>query len=315
MKGIIKFLHGAPLSFDFTDDCTASTEYQAKKGYEKYFIYRSPKPDGKGRSPIAVSVIENNYQSYGYIGDPDVESKLLQSIYSLLWPEIKERKSEYLVNRGGWIYSDTLISVQTTLNNYIRKEMPEVLKKEGVKRISNNICIQLYGTDPLFRKLLNKNEDLSHFIAIYHTLGNYLPVCCGFNIARSGYYGSHDYWDLTLMKIKEYYDATKAAQSGFGDFLTSPELKLLQLLHCNSEVVSCCQWLNSFERWENFIEQNLLQDFVDTDNQPIPLCKGHSWECPQVLDFNDFFKNGWQIVEKRGVRMIKMLEKRVLESV
>ena len=84
MKNITDYLQNDPLHYDFTDDCTESTEYQAKKGYEKYFIYRCPKPDGKEIYPIAVSVMEKNYQLYGKIGDPDSESKLLQNIYSHL---------------------------------------------------------------------------------------------------------------------------------------------------------------------------------------------------------------------------------------
>lgn len=314
MKNITDYLQNDPLHYDFTDDCTESTEYQAKKGYEKYFIYRCPKPDGKEIYPIAVSVMEKNYQLYGKIGDPDSESKLLQNIYSHLWPEIKELKSEYMVNSNSWIYSDAMISIQTTLNNYIGRKMPEVFKKYGVKKVSNKMCIELYETDSAFRKLLDKSEDLSHVIAAYHTLGNYIPVCCGFNIARSGYYGSYDYWDLTLMKIKEYYDI-RAAQSGSGDFLNSPEVKIMQLLHCDREVVSCCKWLNSYDGWKDFINKNFLQDFVDVNNRPIPLCKGHSWEYPQVQDFDEFFKNTWQIIEKRSARMIEMLEKKVFKAI
>lgn len=309
MKNITDYLQNDPLHYDFTDDCTESKEYQAKKGYEKYFIYRSPKPDGKEIYPIALSVMEKNYQLYGKIGDPDSESKLLQNIYSLLWPEIKELKSEYMMNSNGWIYSDAMISIQTTLNSYIGRKMPEVFKKYGVKRASNKMCIELYETDPVFRKLLNESEDLANLIAAYHTLGNYLPVCCGFNIARSGYYGTHDYFDLTLTKIKEYYDA-RAAQNGFTDFLKSSEAKIMQLLHCEREVVSCYNWLNSFDGWRDFIQKNFLQDFVDASNQPILLCKGHSWEYPQVQDFDEFFKNSWQIIEKRSRRMIEALKKK-----
>ncbi len=310
MKTIKEYLQDKPLHYDFSNDCTESVEYQAKTGYDKYFIYRSPKPKEKEVYPITVSVIEKNFKLYGHIGDPDSESSLLQNIYSLLWPEIKEQKKEYMVNKSEWTYSDTMISVQTTLNNYVGKQLPEVFKKYGVKRISNKMCIELYESDSAFRKLLDESEDLAHFINVYHTLGNYIPVSFGFNIARSGFCGSYDYWDLTLMKIKEYYDA-KIAQSGYGEFLVIPELKIMELLHCDREVICCCKWLNSFEGgWEDFINQNFLQDFVDANNQPIPLCKGHSWDCPQVQNFDEFFKNSWQCIEKRSGRMIEMLKKK-----
>lgn len=313
MNNLIDYLQNDPLHYDFTDDCTDHPEYQRKKGYDKYFIYRCPKPEGKGIYPAADTVIEDNYQRYGKIGDPDSESKLLQNIYTQLWPEIKEQESEYRINNKNWIYSDTVISIQTTLNNYIGKEMPELLKEYGVKRVSNKMCIELYETNPTLKELLNKSEDLLHLVTVYHTLGNYIPVCYGFNMARSGYYGSHDYWDLTLMKIKEYYDK-RAVQSGFQDLRCRPEVKIMELLHCDRGLICCYQWLNRYEDWKDFINKNFLQDFVDIDDRPIPLCKGHSWEEPQVKNFEEFFKNSWQIIEKRSARMIKMLEKKVCKT-
>lgn len=80
--------------------------------------------------------------------------------------------------------------------------MPEVLKQYGVKKVSSKMCIELFESNASFRKLLENNENLLRFIADYHTCGNLIPVPYGFNAARSGYFGSHDYWDLTLMKIK-----------------------------------------------------------------------------------------------------------------
>lgn len=297
-----------PLHYDFTNDCTESVDYQKKKGYSKFFIYkshRSKKPEGSEIYPIAASVIEKNFELYGNIGDPDTESRLLQTIYSVLWPEIKEKKGEYMVNRG-WICSDTMTSVQTTLNAFIGSRMPEVLEQYGVNRVSNKMCIELYRTNRSFRKMLKSSENLLHFIEVYHTVGNFLPVPKGFNVARSGYFGSHDYWDLTLMKIKEYYD-TKAAVGGFGDPFMNPAIKVMELLHCSNEVICCCRWLNSFAGWEDFICKNFLQDFVDEDNQPIPLCTGHSWDCTQILDFDEFFKTCWQCIEKRSIRIIERL--------
>ena len=310
MKMITEYLQNDPVSYDFSDDCTENAAYQEKKGYEKYFIYRSPQPDGKEIYPIAASVIEKNYQLYGKVGDPDVKSSLLQSIYSLLWPEIREEKSGYMMYQG-WICSDTMTSCQSVLNSYVKSRMPEVLERYDAKNVSSLMCIELYEADAAFKKLLEESEDLEHFIAVYHTLGNYLPVPCGFNKARSGYYGSHDSWDLTLMKIKEYYDARKETSSHSGELSACPpEIKLMELLHCNREIISCYQWLNGFAGWEDFIAKNFLQDFVGKDYQPIPFCKDHSWKCPQISDdnFDEFFRNAWQMIEKRSRRMIEEIE-------
>lgn len=84
METITEYLQNNPVYYDFSDDCTESAAYREKKGYEKYFIYCSPKPDVKEIYPAAASAIEKNYQLYGKVGDPDTESNLLQNIYSLL---------------------------------------------------------------------------------------------------------------------------------------------------------------------------------------------------------------------------------------
>lgn len=80
-------------------------------------------------------------------------------------------------------------------------------------------------------------------------------------------------------------------------------------------VFCCCKWLDSFRGWEDFIDRNFLQDFIGADDQPVPLCKGHSWEAPQVQNFDGFFKNAWQIIEKRSLRMIEVLEKKASRSI
>ncbi len=325
METITEYLQNNPVYYDFSDDCTESAAYREKKGYEKYFIYRSPKPDVKEIYPAAASAIEKNYQLYGKVGDPDAESNLLQNIYSLLWPEIKEKKNGYMMYKDresgeDRIYSDTMTSCQTVLNSYVKSKMPEVFEKYDVKYVSVKMCIELYETDPAFKKLLEESKDLKNFIKVYHTLGNYIPVPYGFNGARSGYFGSHDSWDLTLMKIKEYYDAVKENPSNSGELFVCPsEIRIMELLHCDKEMLSCYQWLNSFAGWEDFIEKNFLQDFVGEDYQPIPFCKDHSWKRPQILDnFDEFFRNAGQMIEKRSGRMIeeiKEIEKRKRQSI
>ncbi len=41
MKTIKEYIQNDPVSYDFSDDCTQSAAYQAKKGYEKYFTQLS----------------------------------------------------------------------------------------------------------------------------------------------------------------------------------------------------------------------------------------------------------------------------------
>lgn len=311
---IAEYLQNDPVHYDFTNDCTDSADYREKTGYEKYFIYRSPKPERFPRTDgiylTAVSAIEKNYRQYGEIGDPDTESNLLQDIYTILWPDLKKGQKGYMMNKNR-ICSDTMTSCQTILNDYVERKMPDVLTKYSVKRVSNKICIALYETDPSFRELLDKSKKLKHFIDVYHTLGNYIPVPCGFNAARSGHFGSHDSWDLTLMKIKEYYDARKEIHECIGKTPASPGIKIMELLHRNGEIINCCKWLDSFAGWEDFIDKNFLQDFVGEDYQPRPFCGEHSWECPHVKNFDDFFDEASLMIEKRSEKMVEKLKERI----
>lgn len=93
MENIREFLSNDPIHYDFTHNCTSDEDYMKKKGYDKYFAYRT----------------QQN------VGDPDSCSKLLQEIYKTLWPELMNLN--YMVSNGK-IKSDTMTSVQYTLGKY-----------------------------------------------------------------------------------------------------------------------------------------------------------------------------------------------------
>lgn len=340
-RNFLKMKEEEQLRYDFTDDCTDSEahkeRYEEKKGLEKFFIYRSLgiKRNNLDKEHPVTSVIDNNLKIYGDIKDPDLASELLQDIYSHLWIEIWKNKCEYMINRKGWIYSDTMTSAQTVLNDYINnvgkfEDARSKIKEEfGPKANASTItCVWLYKNDLQFQSLLGKDKNLVDFINAYHTIGNFIPVPYGFNSARSGAYASYDYWDLTLMKIKEYYDVSKSSSGNDVTNNESAQMKIIKELLHNSdsedEIISCYRWLNSFKAWKDFIDINLLQDFVDENYQVKQLCTGHSWECPKVSDktdkneteemkekkFDEFFQNASNAIEARSNRMIAMIREK-----
>ena len=290
------FLMQDVLKFDFTHDCdyTRGSDYKQKEGYEKYFAYKTL----------------NN------VKDPDLSSELLQKIYRVLWPQLDTM--EYM--RGGkWIRSDTMTSVQHTLARYYEVMFPDEINKymdehRNQRFVSVRMCAALYDENETVKNNLKLNDDLRHFVSVYHTLGNYSPVPTGFNVSRSGvgYASDFDYWDLTLMKIKEYFDYRKEPKSKIGNDV----YQIVSLLHCEEIIVNCIQWLDGYKNWKKFIEDNFFQDYVDENWEVIPFCKGHSWEsgCNEIIDFDEFFKNAWKRIEARSERMIAALKDKLKES-
>lgn len=293
IKGIEKFLKEAPESYDFSDDCTMDESYKEKEGYDKYF----------------------EYHKNSRIGDPDLKSTLLQDIYKVLYPKLLSE--EYMISQKG-MYSDTMTSAKYTMNKFYRDKFVEDCRKyrsmvgNPRQHISILMCNNMYEQFPDVKRRLNDEENLKKFISLYHTLGNYTPVPVGFNVARSGG-GAFDYWDLTLMKIKEYYDSQNNLEV------------LKQLLRCKDEAAekNCILWLNRYHTWDEFIKCNYFQDYVEgfensdagKAGNVIPFCKGHSWECNEISDYDEFFKTVAECIEKRSKRMIRELKNKLAENV
>lgn len=282
--------------YDFSDECIKTKEYNKLKGYAKYFAYRSTESKSK---------------------DPDTNSKLLQEIYKVLWTE--ELTNEQYMRNEKWIQSDTMTSVQNTLNNYVKEKLETAAdkymdKNKEQRYISAKMCREMYENKKEIEEYgevkdkFDKDEGLEEFVSIYHTIGNYTPVPRFFNRARSGpgCESTYDYWDLTLMKIKEIY-AEKAVDNN----------QIMQLLHCkvcDEKVINCRKWLEYFKTWKNFIEQNYFQDYVDDKLEVKPFCTSHSWDNIEINNYQEFFENANNCIKLRGARIIKVLGEKLKES-
>lgn len=295
-----EFLGIESLNYDFTDDCdyTKDSNYKNMNGYAKYFAYKT----------------------LDAVKDPDSYSILLQEIYKLLWPELEQK--DFMMGKD-WIRSDTMTSVQHTLSKYFEETFPDEVKeyKSNNPRqrfVSAKMCKDMYEQFQTVSSCLESNNDLKRFISLYHTLGNFSPVPTGFNVARSGagYSSDYDYWDLTLMKIKKYFDLRKKPSSQLADDVN----QIVTLLHCEKmnnsckeTVNNCLKWLDEYDSWEEFIDKNFFQDYVDDEGEVIPFCTGHSWEngCNEIGNYEEFFKNAWNRIEARSNRMINELKKKM----
>lgn len=209
-----------------------------------------------------------------------MNSPLLQEIYGKLWGELWDQESQKWMKNGETIQADTMTSVQTTLNNVVEyKVETEEEKKIREKRkepgkyydCSLRYYLQRYklalddSSDDKsndFSHRLHKVKGLELFLSMYHTIGNFIPTPRGFNSARSGG-GDYDYWDLTLLKIKEWYEADNdiKKEKALFELLHNSKAKILQgLLDKKEEEKKLLNKLSKDKENKDIIEELILKN-------------------------------------------------------
>lgn len=306
-----------PNKYDFTDECVSKDYKEISCPVVKYCVYKAVNTTGwnKGNPqrytdgivyPAGSAFSDWAVGHYGKIVDPDSNSPLLQEIYRLLWGE-KYLAYSLLENKDGKkrIKADTMNSAQTTIN----KTMEEFRirtdcaprEKSSIKRL-----IHFYAQDGDRLSIELKNiSGLSAFLSAYHTLGNFIPT--PFNAERTA--RTKDYWDLTLRRIYKWYCAESEEDK-------NDELHNL-LLDKEHVVEKSKQWLLAFGNWDNFVETNYLQDFVNiNDNKtygaPKELWAGHFSKTllpSSAKDIEQYYTNASSWIRARGNCMVAALRK------
>lgn len=243
------------------------------------------------------------------------------------------------------LYSDTMTSAMTRFTDAMKQLIPgriteeekeaaekisciysacdgylkERSKGSGQKWWSGNFSVMVIAclSDDDRKKLFHLIESkypgeepddkspLPRLLNICHTIGNYCPVPKKFNGARSEW-GEYDYWDLTLMKIREWYLTADKLSIYERDQLLSRDL-----LHDKGDALGCMRWLECFgpgeKGWHNFVDTLLMQDYVyneddgiDQDNEKYydvkPFWSKHGWKV-------FWSKDGWKEDENRIIGM------------
>ena len=251
-------------------------------------------PDNKKISAVGRFI---KYRDIGADYDPDNSSQLLRDICDRLWKDLCSKW--FMQNNDGKILFDTMTSVQYIINSAMQLE--EVMGKEEFKgcklskkqRYSKNYMIKVYNENSAYMDKLFEKYELHKLLIVYHTVGNHCPVPRFFNAARSGYNNSeHDFWDLTLMKIKEYYDCDKSTETVsriIGD----------ELLHHSGNAIACKEWLDFFGNWKTFVDANFFNVYVDNEYNVRPFWEGHSWENTSLPQDKDGLRNAVNEIIKR----------------
>ncbi|MBR2305054.1 MAG: hypothetical protein IJ871_07980 [Ruminococcus sp.] len=225
----------------------------------------------KNKAPLDKYI---EYKRNGNTYDPDSNSNILQEIYKLLWGELCSQW--FMKKDDGMICSDNMTSAQNFVNQAMKKEnyfeeFPEC-KGTNQKNYSKQFMINVYNKHKNELTELFNEYNLNTLIRVYHTIGNYCPVPRFFNSARAGYMNAdYDFWDLTLMKIKEYYDAERDPKE---------ESRIIydELFKTKKNPLPCKAWLDYFGSWESFVDRNYFGSFVDDDYNVIPFWEGHIWK-------------------------------------
>lgn len=261
------------------------------------------------------------YLAYG-LGEKGWKIRKYYSKYQL-----KKPKTEGI----DWVLcGDTMNSYATSVRGYIRDIWKpgnkEKMKDEEIldeKGYVNSAFEENYWEDVIlrhdgyFRNVLPRSAQ--EYIRLNHTIGNFIPV--PFISAQGGQFNSprgigpsNDYWDLALLAIYHYYHKDFSIKA-------YPSFALRCLLGDTANVRLCQDWLDSFEgavgeeKWNRFVEQNFLQNFVK-DGMPLPLWEGHftGEVMPKNEEhYNDFFTNASSWIAARGETIAKKI-KEVLKN-
>lgn len=263
---------------------------------------------------------------------------LMQLIYKKLW------------DKGDSLIGDTMNSGKTTLNLLIKKELvdteqidlttaiDDLIKKKRqpwsiwktVSQYSHDLGLIQYheGEEIIIKKALEKREkiegtireelkkykDVERFLGAVYTIGNFIPVPKIFN-NRRGFNNCYikDYWDLTLKCIYDWYDASSRDKA---------QSFLAKLLNYNDNGIRVCSdWLGDFGRWDDFVEQNFLQDYTERQERPYgrpnEFWDGHFDGVPLPVthrQFEDFFTHATDCITARSERMARAFGKKLQQK-
>ena len=317
----------APDRYDFSND-GANGEYHKLDNFrndlEKFFAYmalgRTYKREEEDIMKYGADYSQKCKERYTGVKDPDSGSTLLREIYSELWDESNLR---YCRKEEGIIQGETMNTPNTTLDvwyKFVEEIIPMyknerervILSSGGRQRISIRYILSRYIKDTRGQsELFDKVEGMRFFVSIYHTLGNFIPVPADCNAPRGfNNHKIHDYWDLTLKIIYDYY---VCGEDNIKDIVGESRSVLYK------------QWLDSFREddskkgsWKCFVEKNYLQDFVDGYDadggygMPKELWEGHFTGeiLPAKMEqIEQFYVNASSFITARSTRMLLKLRK------
>lgn len=190
-------------------------------------------------------------------------------------------------------------------------------------------------------------KEALEFIDVYHTPGNFwiLPYIEGISVnCDRGIGAAKDYFDLFLLAIYQYYSCIEGRKVEYENInlikVMNNKEKVVRFFEvylkafimnkqetctinpCGIDKIASKKDKNKVLGWNEFIENNYLQDYVEVDlegnyGMPKELWCGHFDMFNSTLfpypttksQFTEFWKNATEIIRKRGHRIYNVLHK------
>lgn len=298
-----------PEEYDFKLEGANALFGKVDNALERYLLHKSTVCMGSKYYPAMDLFIREDMRLFGLQKKFDCDrAELTREIYAKLWGNVHFSWDK------PFIYGETMTSIQAMLNILVEIDEKDFEQKYRNKHWSKYMSmvhvLNLYYSDPDF---LNRLNDISPSIHVFansvHTIGNFVPVPPGFNVARSKY----DYWDLTLVKIREWYFENDPDEKNaiLSVLLEKARNKKTDKENCKIWLSLCGKGMDGMEGWKNFISTNYMHDFVAGDEaMPIMFYENHSWIEPIPTtedDLNKIFDKCSELIYKRSQRMVDEL--------
>lgn len=261
--------------------------------------------------------------------DVSLFSMLIYAIaYSLSDAKIESQieGDKYYLRKSGIEYiGDTMNSYATCVRGYLRIFNKNQNIYEANSKVLKNVYSNISENDywdacvldnyEYFDKLVP--EKIKMYLFMNHTIGNFIPVPKHFNAPRST--KNLDYWDSALYGIYRWF-----CEFENGDHKSIVGLEDIIGAHnaypdVNVNIDVCKRWLSNFGTWDNFVEMNYMQDFVNVCEigdrkfgRPKELWNGHfknkSKNLNDAESFDEFFNNSSSWITARGCRIATRLK-------
>lgn len=299
------------LLYDFTNTNGCNKKYDEEDTIKKFLIYKAV---------VKNITIEDlcSKEDYKELIDPDSKSPLLQELYKSIFfdnNKIEKDYMTYMYKNEKYIWGDSMISAITPLCQYFNLpdgKYMEHLKEDKDKSKKQTKWTTYYSCKEheFLKDTITKEHEkhVYNFIRLNHTLGNFIPVPNGFNVARAGTGAVDDNWFLTMRKIKEYRP--------FKQGCIIPK-SISELLHCDV-IANTIKWLDSYGDYDTFVKKNYLDDYEKylKDND---LIKSFTWKNGNKIinknNYTEFFKIMNTVILNRSLRMlIKLYGDKTLEK-
>lgn len=292
------------LNYDLKNEFANDSYRMIENPIEKFLIYKSIKTciSNTDKYNNAKVKREEDKQLYVAIEDPDWKSNnegILKYVYSL-----SGMRNEY--NPLSDAMTSILIPIESVYELFLESDLKDNNKYRNMRTSIYKLLEMRASKDYDIINKLAKIEGLLNFAQLGFTIGNYIPVSPGFNCERSNG-GKNDSWDLTLMKIHEWFKKE------------DNDVIFVDLLHnkCRKKE-NVLKWLKSYgvkeNGWENFIIKNYLEDFVDKNFNPIEFCDNHNWEHIIINDPVQYMCTCSKRIFKRGERIIAEIKQHIVDD-